>query len=305
MVEQIEPASGINWGDVQVQAKEAVGVVGKLAKTSRKITSFVKAITPTSKGAVKVVSATKLLAILPGFLAIIDFFQSLYSVYKTTGKARAHAVYNTIDKGKEVVSCAIDTAEGLETVGTVAKGAIKWTPLAATALLPLEAVALGTAIYDTHKVHAFKKRLETVPAPTRPTLTGRSSAARASLELLVEKEDEKSLQKKLGLSPKLPVVEKIKSVIRKIDLAPREAKTVEEAEKLASDLKTRVKKKLFFDVLGLVSRIFAVATVILLIISPLAPIFLGLAALAAIIGTGIYFWQKRALPAHMPELIRV
>jgi hypothetical protein len=297
---EVSAVKKINW---EAEVEDKSKVVAKLTGLARKLTSFIKTITPTSSKAVRYVSATKLVAGLPGLFAIRDFFKSLVSVYREKGR-KPRTFVDLIDQGHEVVHAAVDMAEGLKSAKAVTEEAIAWTKPIGTYLLPLEVISLSTSIYDAWGTAKAKKHIDHLPI-AQGRMEKRAATADMALKWLTSRKTEKSLGKRLGLAPTCSIAKKVEDLRARLRVGETRKAAVEESEGLLKALKSRVSKKLTWEVLGVVTKVFACVCTVLLLLSPLSPLLLGLSTLAALVGTGIYLWKRYSIPKVMPELIKV
>jgi len=213
---------------------------------------------------------------------------------------KCQALKKAYENGKTVAGNADEIINIVEVSERLADKNVSWSGPLSWILLPLQALALATGIYRVYKTHQFLKELDSkIPDRQEESARGRISAVRASLRFLKAK-SAKALHAHFALGEQSPVTDKLTSLLRKLSSrnAEEKAKALQEGEALLGKLKTRVKRKIGFEIAATISRVITITLSVLLLTTPPGLILSAAVLAASAIGTGIKAYKKKALPEN-------
>jgi|GEM_PF-2790458 len=325
MVSNVPQVAGVSKTSFLKEVREKVEMTDKVAKMAQKVTSFIDAVAPISEVAVDVVQGTRLLSAVPGLFAVPEFYGHLKDVYVRRRKvAKTLAGLRAIDTGGKIVSSACTFAQGLKAVGGVVESSITWAGPIKEYLLPLEVITLGFAANTVWRVKQEKTAIDKMQesiSKIAVDLTAELKIEQLHQALRPLKGRVKKLErlldlKKGQLTPLNRLSQKVDRIWQSQRIAQKEEKPeaqgakrqetealVGEVHEATKTLQGRVQKKFKLSIWDLALRIFAVVCSVLLLLSPFSPVVLGLAALAALIGTGFWFYRRWALPKTLPVVV--
>lgn len=280
-----------------------VNIASKVFGPARRVTAFARVFVSIPKNINVAIRGTKLLAGISGICALPPLLSAAQDIPCQVGVAnKAQAIAWTVLAGAELVSHIAEFADALEHIGVLTEEQTAWTSAVRMAFMPLSLLSVGMGAYKVYKINEFrndyqkfvKTKVEEQEVPTT------TCELFASLSFICET-NEKILHARLALGKKCKIKELAINILEKIQTSEKEEKklALQEGEKLVENLKGRIKKKLAYEIVGIVIEIITIiAATIFFMTAATGAFALGTMALLSVSSLALYAYNKTALPRY-------
>jgi hypothetical protein len=289
--------------DFLAEVNRRVKIASKILGSVRRVAAFVRVFVSTPKNLTIAIRGTKLLAGVSGICALPHLISDVSDVITQNDTARrAQAVAWTILSAAEVVSHAAEFSDALEHVGILSERQTAWTSKIQIAFLPLQIVSLGMGAFKVYKINEFRKDFMKFIKSTddyKPSMLPKAEIIQTLL--FIHSYNEKTLRSRLALGKNCKIQECATHLIQKLRSCSKEDKklALQEGEKLMENFKSRIKKKLAYEIVGIVLEIATLVCAILFFVTASTGAFaLGAMAFLSVSSLALFAYNKTALTRY-------